>query len=214
MGTVDAVPFVGRAGSLLDLGQVLRGAVGTVASARAVVVARADTPARVLDQLREDGGGKPTTYASVADRFDATPAARADSLSLLVAIGVGLVALTHLLAWLAVQLGRRRAEVAGLRAAGIGPRRTSCLCRRGRAALGDRPGDGRDRRSRHDRAAAQADPAGRRLVAGTPAPPRRTADHPRGRRIGVALFTAMLCALVFTRLGRAARPAALRSADQ
>ena len=44
------------------------------------------------------------------------------SLSLFVAIGVGLVALTHLLAWLAVQLGRRRAEVAGLRAAGIGPR--------------------------------------------------------------------------------------------
>jgi hypothetical protein len=32
--------------------------------------------------------------------------------------------------------------------------------------------------------------------------------------IGVALFTAMLCAVVFTRFGRAARPAALRSADR
>ena len=32
--------------------------------------------------------------------------------------------------------------------------------------------------------------------------------------LGVALLTAVLCALVFTRFGRAARPAALRSADQ
>jgi hypothetical protein len=32
--------------------------------------------------------------------------------------------------------------------------------------------------------------------------------------IGVALATALLCAFVFTRFGRAARPAALRSADQ
>jgi hypothetical protein len=31
--------------------------------------------------------------------------------------------------------------------------------------------------------------------------------------IGVAVLTALLCALVFTRFGRAARPAALRSAD-
>jgi hypothetical protein len=31
---------------------------------------------------------------------------------------------------------------------------------------------------------------------------------------GVALLTALLCALVFTRFGRPARPAALRSADQ
>ena len=133
VGVVGAVPFVGRAGSLLDLGRVLRGSVGTVASARSVVIARADTPASVIAQLRKDGGGKPSTYAAVAGELDATPSARADSLALLVAVGVGLVALTHLLAWLAGQLGRRRAEVAGLRAAGIGPRRgASRVPRRGR----------------------------------------------------------------------------------
>ena len=76
----------------------------------------------MLAQLHKDGGGTPTTYAAVADRLDHTPQARADSLALLVAIGVALVALTHLLAWLAGQIGRRRAEVAGLRAAGIRPR--------------------------------------------------------------------------------------------
>ena len=215
VGSVDAVPFLGRAGSLLDLGQVLRGAVGTVAGAESVVVARADTPARVLARLRKDGGGKPTTYASVADRLDATPAARADSLALLVAIGVGLVALTHLLAWLAGQLGRRRAEVAGLRAAGIGPR----AVRRAyvveavllsvivlvTAAIA---------------AAATTVPLLKpiQLVGGWSQAPRlHLALQPITLAtvvIGVALFTATLCALVFTRFGRAARPAALRSADR
>src|SRR5262249_22159522 len=116
------VPFVGRAGSLLDLGHVLRGAVGTVAAARSVVVARADTPADVLARLHADGGGRPATYAAVADQLDTTPEARADSLALLVAVGIGLIALTHLLAWLASQVGRRRTETAGLRAAGVSPR--------------------------------------------------------------------------------------------
>lgn len=32
--------------------------------------------------------------------------------------------------------------------------------------------------------------------------------------VGVAVLTALLCAVVFTRFGRAARPAALRSAEQ
>src|SRR4051794_38214173 len=60
-GTVGAIPFLGRSGSLLDLPRVLRGAVGTVAVATAVVVARADTPAPVLAALARDGGRKPTT---------------------------------------------------------------------------------------------------------------------------------------------------------
>ena len=122
VGEVGAVPFLGREGSLLDLPRALRGAVGTVAAARPVVVARAGTPAAVLARLRADGGGAPTTYASVRQAFDATSEARADSLALLVAVGVALVALTHLAAWLASQMARRRAEVAGLRAAGLLPR--------------------------------------------------------------------------------------------
>ncbi len=101
-----------------------------------VVVARADTPAR---RPRPAAQGRRREAHDVrrgrrAARRD--PAARADSLAVLVAVGVGLVALTHLLAWLAGQLGRRRAEVAGLRAAGIGPRAVRrALSRRGRTAL-------------------------------------------------------------------------------
>ncbi len=214
-GSVGAVPFVGRAGSLLDLGQILRGAVGTVASAQSVVVARADTPAPVLAQLRKDGGGKPTTYAAIAEQLDATPAARADALALLVACGVGLVALTHLLAWLAGQLGRRRAEVAGLRAAGIGPRAVRrayvveaallSLIVLVTAAIA---------------AAATTVPllTPIQLAGGWSQAPRlHLAVQPATLAtvvFGVALFTALLCALVFTRFGRAARPAALRSADR
>ena len=215
VGSVSAIPFLGRAGSLLDLGRVLRGAVGTVASARPVVVARADTPASVLARLHRDGGGRPATYSAVADRLGSTPQARADSLALLVAIGVGLVALTHLIAWLAGQTDRRRAEVAGLRAAGVRPR----VVRRAyvveavllativlvTAAIA---------------AAATTVPllTSMRLVGGwAEAPALRLEVRPLTLGavvVGVALVTAALCILVFTRFGRAARPAALRSADR
>jgi hypothetical protein len=215
VGVVGAVPFVGRAGSLLDLGRVLRGSVGTVASAKSVVIARADTPASVIARLRKDGGRKPSTYAAVAGELDATPSARADSLAVLVAVGVGLVALTHLLAWLAGQLGRRRAEVAGLRAAGIGPRvvRRAYLVEAALLA------------SVVLVAAAVAAVVTTvpllkpiRLVGGWPlAPELHLALDPVTLAvvvIGMALLTAALCSFVFTRFGRSARPAALRSADR
>jgi hypothetical protein len=215
VGAVGAVPFLGRAGSILDLGLVLRGAVGTVASARSVIVARADTPASVLARAHEDGAGKPTTYAAVADQLDRTPQARADSLALLVAVGVGLVALTHLLAWLAGQIGRRRVEVAGLRAAGIGPRTVrrayvvealllSVVVLVAAAVT----------------AVATTVPLLKpmQLVGGWAlAPALRLEIRPLTLGVvvvGVAVLTAALCALVFTRFGRGARPAALRSADR
>jgi hypothetical protein len=215
VGSVGAVPFVGRTGALLDLGHVLRGAIGTVAGARSVVVARADTPSRVLARLRRDGAGKPSTYAAVADALGATPQARADSLALLVAVGVGLVALTHLIAWLLAQLGRRRAEVAGLRAAGIGPRAvrrayvveaallaTVVLVAAAVAAV------------------ATTVPllTPMELVGGwAQAPTLRPGIHPFTVAtvvVGAAVLVVGLCSLVFTRFGRAARPAALRSADR
>jgi hypothetical protein len=215
VGSVGAIPFLGRAGSLLDLGQVLRGSVGTVAGARSVVVARADTPPTVMAALRRAGGSRPTTYADVADRLEATAAARADSLTLLVAIGVGLVALTHLVAWLAGQLGRRRAEVAGLRAAGIGPRAVRRAYVLEAAVL-----------SAVVLVAAAVTAAVTtvpllepiQLVSGWSEAPRlHLAVRPLTLAtvvVGVAVLTALLCAVVFTRFGRAARPAALRSAEQ
>jgi hypothetical protein len=215
VGEVDAVPFLGRDGSLLDLPRVLRGSVGTVSAARPVVVARADTPAAVMARLHADGGGPATTYSSVRKAFDATPEARADSLALLIAVGVALVALTHLAAWLASQLARRRAEVAGLRSAGLLPRVV--------------------RRAYVVEALALA---GIVLVAAIVAAVVTTTALLRPMRLvggwavapavdlavrpwvltpvalGVALVTAVCCAVVFTRFGRSARPAALREADR
>ncbi len=215
VGEIGAVPFVGRTGWLLDLAHVLRGAVGTVASARSVVVARADTPAGVLAQLRQDGAHKPTTYAAVAHQIDSTPPARADSLALLVAIGVGLVALMHLLAWLAGQLRGRRAEVAGLRAAGIGPRTVRRAYLEEAVLLA-----GVVLVTAAVAAAATTVPLLKplRLVGGwAQAPALDLAVRPLTLGlvvVGVALLTAVLCGVVFTRFGRSARPAALRSADR
>lgn len=215
VGQVGAVPFVGRSGALLDLGRVLVGAVGTVAGAEPVVVARADTPASVLEQLSRDGGGHPTSYAVVAERLDRTPQARADFLAVLVAIGVALVALTHLLAWLAGQTARRRAETAGLRVAGVRPRavRRAYATEAGilaavvlaasavAAALTTVP---------------LLEPMP--LVGGWSQAPLLELEVRPGTLtavvVAVAGVTAALCCLVFTRFGRGARPSALRSADR
>jgi hypothetical protein len=215
IGTLDAVPFVGRSGSLLDLGRVLVGAVGTVATARPVVVARADTPVDVMHRLAADGGGKPTTYTTVADKLDHTPQARADVLALLVAVGVGLVALTHLLAWLVGQAGRRSAEVAGLRTAGIRPR----TVRRAYVV------EALILASVVLVTAAVASVATTipllkpmQLVGGwTQAPILHPEIRPMTLAVvvvSVAAATALLCVVVFARFGRAARPSALRSADR
>ena len=120
----------------------------------------------------------PRRTPSVRQAFDATPEARADSLALLVAVGVALVALTHLVAWLASQMARRRAEVAGLRAAGLLPR----VVRRAYvveavALAGIVLVDRRRRRGRHDHDPAAADAPGRRLG-------RRAGRRPRGPALG------------------------------
>jgi hypothetical protein len=215
VGEVGAVPFLGRVGSLLDLPRALRGAVGTVAAARPVVVARADTPDAVLATLHADGGGAPTTYSSTREAFDATSEARADSLALLVAVGVGLVALTHLAAWLASQTARRRAEVAGLRAAGLLP----SVVRR--AYLVEAVALAGILLVASGVAAAATTTAllrPMRLVGGwAVAPAVDLAVRPwvlTPITVGVAVVTAICCAVVFTRFGRSARPAALREADR
>lgn len=215
VGQVDAIPFLGRAGSLLDLPRALRGAVGSVAVARPVVVARADTPPAVLARLRAAGGGHPRSYDEVALALARTPEARADRLALLVAVGIALVALTHLLAWLGGQVGRRRTEVAGLRTAGLAPDAVR------RAYLAE--------------AVLLSVVV---LVAATVAAvatvrPLLTPIHLVGGwsqgpvlSVGVRLWplvpvvltvavvTAVACAVAFTRFGRAARPSALREADR
>jgi hypothetical protein len=215
IGSVSAIPVLGRYGSLLDLSRVLRGAVGTVAAGEAFVVARADTPAEVLTTLHDDGGGTPTGYDATAQVLANTPQARGDALALLVALGVALVALTHLAAWLAGQVGRRRTEVAGLRAAGFvsGVVRRAYLVESLVLAAVVLLGSG-------VAAAATMQTLLRpmRLVGGwTDAPAVVLGLRPwvlAPTVAGVAVVTAAACVVVFTRFGRSARPSALRGADR
>ncbi len=212
---VAAVPFLGRAGSLLDLSRALRGAVGSVAVARPVVVARADTPSPLLARLKADGGGTPTSYGEVAAVLDRTPEARADRLALWVAVGIALVALTHLLAWLGGQVGRRRAEVAGLRTAGFRPGvvRRAYLTEAGLLAAVVLVASGV--------AAVLATRAlltPLTLVGGwAEAPVLALGVRPwilATVLLVVTSVTGLACGVAFTRFGRGARPAALREGDR
>lgn len=214
VGQVGAVPFLGRAGSILDLSRALRGAVGSVAVATPVVIARADTPRAVLARLEKDGGGTPTSYDDVAAALAATPQARADRLALLVSVGIALVALTHLLAWLGGQVGRRRTEVAGLRTAGLSPRAVR------RAYLGEAAllaGVVLVAAGVAAAAATRALLTPIHLVGGwSEGPVLSVGVRPSTLvpvLLAVTLVTAVACAVVFTRFGRPARPSALREAD-
>jgi hypothetical protein len=214
-GTIDAVPLLGHEGSLRDLPRVLRGAVGTVAAGRSIVVARAGTPASVLSTLRADGGGTPTTYGGALASLANTSQARGDALALLVSLGVAVVALTHLGAWLAGQLSRRRAEVAALRVAGFGPPAVRGAYRVEAMVLGLVVLVG----SVIAAVATTRTLLGpMRLVGGwAEAPPVDLSLRPWvlvPSVVGTSLVVAVACLLVFTRFGRSARPSALRSADR
>jgi ABC-type lipoprotein release transport system permease subunit len=144
-----------------------------------------------------------------------TPQARGDTLALLVSLGVALVAATHLGAWLAGQVARRRAEVAGLRVAGFAPRAVRRAYRVEALVLGLVVLVG---------SALAAIATMRtllrpmRLVGGWPeAPPVDLSLRPWvliPSVAGTALAVALACLVVFTRFGRSARPSALRSADR
>ena len=131
------------------------------------------------------------------------------------AIGVALVALTHLLAWLSAQVGRRRAEVAGLRAAGLQPAvvRRAYLVEAGVLA-------GVVLVAAVIAAAATTTTLLRpmKLVGGwAEAPPIDLGLRPWTLAVvvlGVAVVTAASCAVVFTRFGRGARPSSLRAAER
>jgi hypothetical protein len=215
IGGVDALPLLGRYGSLMDLSRVLRGAVGTVAAGRSFVVARADTPTSVLATLHADGGGRPTSYGGALSTLAGTSQARGDALALLVSLGVALVALTHLGAWLAGQLSRRRSEAAGLRVAGFSSRAVRRAYRLEAMVLGLVVAIGSV-----IPAIATMNTLLRpmRLVGGWPeGPPVDLSLRPWvlvPSVVGTAAIAAIGCLLVFTRFGRSARPSALRSADR
>jgi hypothetical protein len=119
-GQVPALPLLGRAGLLLDLGSALRGAGGKIPVTRTWVVARADTPVAVLQRLRATGGvGARRTVAQTLARIQRSGTAQATTLYALVA-GFGLaIAAVAVVSATAEQRRRRRHEAASLRVVGI-----------------------------------------------------------------------------------------------
>jgi hypothetical protein len=120
LARVSALPFVGTSGTVLDLGRALRGSGGSVPGTYAAVLARADTPASVIKQLRADGGvGTVTTASQELNRLEATPRAQGTRLYLVIAVFAAMIALLSLASGVAQQRLERRTEAASLRSAGV-----------------------------------------------------------------------------------------------
>jgi len=120
-GQAAALPLLGRAGILLDLGTALRGAGGQISGAQARVVARADTPAQVLDDLRGTGAvGRQTTVEQAVADIQRGPRARGSTLYALIAVFGLLIAAVSLVSSTAEQRRERRSEAASLRVVGVG----------------------------------------------------------------------------------------------
>jgi putative ABC transport system permease protein len=119
-GQVPALPLLGRAGLLLDLGSALRGAGGKIPVTQTWVVARADTPAAVLQRLRATGGvGVKRTVAQTLARIQRSGTAQATTLYALVAVFGLAIAAVAVVSATAEQRRRRRHEAASLRVVGI-----------------------------------------------------------------------------------------------
>jgi hypothetical protein len=113
-GTVPALPLAGADGTLGDLGTALVGALPTSPSTQVLVLARDDTPARMLAALP---GGR-VTLAQVHRRVDALSGAARTRTALLVGLCALLVAAIGLLAGLARQRRELAHEMAALRVVG------------------------------------------------------------------------------------------------
>jgi hypothetical protein len=128
---VPALPLVGTSGRLLDLASALAGSGGSIPDTEAVVIARADTPARVITALRSTHTvGRPTTYDQVRERLGQTPRAQGTRLYVLVAGFAALIALVAIASALTQQIQERRREAASLRSVGVRPKAVAGAYRR------------------------------------------------------------------------------------
>lgn len=120
VGSVAALPFVGRQGMLLDLSRALAGGGGTDAAASAYVVARADTPQSVIDDLVATGRvGSPRDFGPSLDRNQRRPQVQGVRIYTLMSIFAALIATVGLAAAVAGQRGERQHEAASLRVTGV-----------------------------------------------------------------------------------------------
>ncbi|WP_300645243.1 FtsX-like permease family protein [Nocardioides sp.] len=116
-----ALPLVEADGVYADLPRAAAGAPPTVPAAEVMVLARADTPAALLAELREETRAEPRALEVVtADVREATGAAQAQAYLLMAAFCL-LVALLALLTAVARQRPTWVRDVAALRAVGVTP---------------------------------------------------------------------------------------------
>lgn len=120
VGQVPALPLIGRAGLLLDLGTALRGAGGQIPETQTLVVARADTPAAVLQKLRATGAAERqhTVEQALAD-IQRSGTAQGTRLFTLIAVFGLLLAAVSVVSSTAEQRRARRREAASLRVVGV-----------------------------------------------------------------------------------------------
>ncbi|MGI8522368.1 MAG: FtsX-like permease family protein [Nocardioides sp.] len=216
IGEIGAAPLLGAQGLVLDLGRTLLDArSGSIPVTIARVVARADTPAAVLDRLRADGAGTPTSYDAAVTRLSGTREAHGVEFAALQALALVVLALLHALAWARARVPDRRRETASLRIVGVSSRaaRTSYAVESsvlaGSAivaivAVG----------LLLDRVLL----APLRLVSGAPEmPPVDLSTQPvlvLSTALVVGVLGGLVLAFVLTRPSAASRPAALRSDDR
>lgn len=114
-GVVPALPLAGTHGELADLGAALTGSLPTSPSTRVLVLARADTPPRLLGALP----GSAVTLAQVRRHVETAAGADRAGTALLVGLCCLLVAAIGLLAGLGAERRDLARELAALRVAGL-----------------------------------------------------------------------------------------------
>ena len=123
LARLPGLPLVEADGVLADLPRAAAGAPPTVPAAEVMVLARADTPAPMLDALDEAASGPPRTVADFRDETTQVARSAQASVYTLMAVCCLLVALLVL----ATAVGRQRMswlrDVAALRAVGVEPGR-------------------------------------------------------------------------------------------
>lgn len=131
VGHLEALPLLGRSGALLDLPRALAGGGPTIAEADAVIVARADTPQAVLEDLDASGlvqGER--DFASTLDQAQRRPDVQGVRLYTLMSLFGALIAIAGLGASVNAQRSERRREAASLRVTGVRVRHINAAYRR------------------------------------------------------------------------------------
>ncbi len=136
-GQVAALPVLGRAGLLLDLGEALRGAGAQIPQSQTSILARADTPASVVDRLRATGIVEAErTYPQALAAVERSTAAEGTRLFAIVAVFGLLIAAVSTASGVLEQRRLRRDEAASLRVVGVGTGVVATAYRREAFALG------------------------------------------------------------------------------